>query len=368
MRKADALLRKIMGSYCFSASVSSFALLAYYYIPDLFTLFDILLPVSAIFSMVIFYHFFHYATKPGVRFSTLHYIIPSLLFVVLTVIKLLFPEVWIQEGVHASLIAALLFGIVYSLLPLAGMQRYQMEKMAAQGKSYSINLLQATLYVTEVFLFPVVFVFFPLIGGQTPGILTTSLLMICILLALKANIPFTYAVIRHHISLDALSHSFFDETSEQRMNINSNVEEESGKVDISERNEVSPKDEIPKKSNRELKNSLPPGFDKKMFNSFIRRHKPYLNPNLTINDVAKMLDSNRTYISEFVNKAYKMNFSSYINLCRLREMNRLLGWQKNSGKTPRELISQTGFGTLRNYLRAKRQFGRQAEEAGSNDN
>jgi AraC-type DNA-binding domain-containing proteins len=97
-------------------------------------------------------------------------------------------------------------------------------------------------------------------------------------------------------------------------------------------------------------------IDKKVFETYFFKHKPYLNPNFRISDLIDPLQSNRTYISKFINRTYKMNFSSYVNHCRLREMERLLQLPMNKGKKMSEIIVQAGFSNYRNYLRAKKQF------------
>jgi AraC-like DNA-binding protein len=93
--------------------------------------------------------------------------------------------------------------------------------------------------------------------------------------------------------------------------------------------------------------------DKTVFESYFRKNKPFLNPYLTINDLIEPLHSNRTYLSKFINRTYRMNFNTYINTCRLHEMDKLLAMPGNRHKTPASLYSQAGFRSYRNYLNAK---------------
>lgn len=53
------------------------------------------------------------------------------------------------------------------------------------------------------------------------------------------------------------------------------------------------------------------------FISYMNNEKPYLNPSLTITDVATALLTNRTYISILVNKNFNLTFRDYINNMRL---------------------------------------------------
>jgi AraC-like DNA-binding protein len=55
-------------------------------------------------------------------------------------------------------------------------------------------------------------------------------------------------------------------------------------------------------------------FDKKL----------YTSPQLTLDKLARKLNTNRTYLSEAINSHYKMNYSSWIALIRMREARKLL--------------------------------------------
>jgi YesN/AraC family two-component response regulator len=53
-------------------------------------------------------------------------------------------------------------------------------------------------------------------------------------------------------------------------------------------------------------------------------HKPYLNPELTINDLAAMIPCNRHHLSQVLNDALKNSFYDYINFYRVEEAKQLL--------------------------------------------
>lgn len=65
-------------------------------------------------------------------------------------------------------------------------------------------------------------------------------------------------------------------------------------------------------------------LSKERFEKYMQEDKPYLNPELKITDLTRELQTNRTYLSTFINRTYGMNFKAYINDCRLREMEALL--------------------------------------------
>ncbi len=94
-------------------------------------------------------------------------------------------------------------------------------------------------------------------------------------------------------------------------------------------------------------------IDRKYFEHYIATRKPYLNPQVRITDVAADLRSNRTYVSNFINGEYGMNFSRYINRQRLRELDSLCLDPKNSDAPGIDLVFQAGFSTYRGYKRVK---------------
>jgi AraC-like DNA-binding protein len=89
------------------------------------------------------------------------------------------------------------------------------------------------------------------------------------------------------------------------------------------------------------------------FSQYMREKKPYLNPKLRITDVAAGLNTNRNYVSAFINKEYGMNFSCFINRCRLEELDRMRLSPKNKDMTNMELVLGAGFSCYRSYLRVK---------------
>lgn len=93
----------------------------------------------------------------------------------------------------------------------------------------------------------------------------------------------------------------------------------------------------------------------KRFERYLREKKPYLDPNLRITDLARGLNTNRSYLSTFINKEYNMNFCRLINRCRLHELERIRLLSSNSDKTNIELVLMAGFSNYRSYLRVKQE-------------
>ena len=94
-------------------------------------------------------------------------------------------------------------------------------------------------------------------------------------------------------------------------------------------------------------------LNKKIFEEYISRKKPYLNPMLKITDLCVDLHTNRTYLSAFINKGYGMNFRQYVNSLRLKDAAKLQLDNEYSNEEKEELIRSVGFGSMRSYLRAR---------------
>ncbi|MCS2297611.1 hypothetical protein [Bacteroides ovatus] len=92
----------------------------------------------------------------------------------------------------------------------------------------------------------------------------------------------------------------------------------------------------------------------KKFEKYIYEHRPYLNPDLRITDLMQAFHTNRTYISRFINREYGMNFSRYINMLRLREMEALRNDPACSRLPEEERACLAGFSNFRSYQRVKR--------------
>lgn len=101
-------------------------------------------------------------------------------------------------------------------------------------------------------------------------------------------------------------------------------------------------------------------IDRKQFERYLRDKKPHLDPKLRITDLAVGLNTNRSYLSAFINREYGMNFSRLINRYRLAELDRLRLSPRYSTKSNMELVLMAGFGNYRNYLRVKKEEDRLA--------
>ena len=61
------------------------------------------------------------------------------------------------------------------------------------------------------------------------------------------------------------------------------------------------------------------GYDKIMdsFNDLMVKQEGFLDPNMTIDEISRRLNSNRTYVSKLVNIYHGMPFRDYLNKMRI---------------------------------------------------
>jgi len=105
-----------------------------------------------------------------------------------------------------------------------------------------------------------------------------------------------------------------------------------------------------------------PVFDEKDKNGELRARllkyfaseKPYLKPNLTVNEVALYLYSNKTYISRVINDSFNLNFNQFVNKFRIEEAKRL--YKENTSLSINKLCVSSGFGSIATFTISFRLF------------
>jgi len=80
------------------------------------------------------------------------------------------------------------------------------------------------------------------------------------------------------------------------------------------------------------------------------KDKIYLRSCITIQDVANIIGTNRTYISSAINEHYQQNFCTFVNQYRLDEIEEIL--KSGNEITLHQLADQTGFGSVDSMKRA----------------
>ncbi|NLX74158.1 MAG: helix-turn-helix transcriptional regulator, partial [Bacteroidales bacterium] len=78
--------------------------------------------------------------------------------------------------------------------------------------------------------------------------------------------------------------------------------------------------------------------------------KIFLNKDLTIWEVARVVGTNRTYVSSVINNDFKQNFSSFVNSYRVKHAKMLQG--NNPDISKQDLAEMSGFGSQVSMKRA----------------
>lgn len=85
-------------------------------------------------------------------------------------------------------------------------------------------------------------------------------------------------------------------------------------------------------------------------NQLFQDPKFFLNPNLTINEVASVVGTNRTYISGFINKYYGQNFCAFVNKFRYNHVLKIV--RRYPDTSLFELSETCGFGSTDSLKRS----------------
>jgi len=102
-----------------------------------------------------------------------------------------------------------------------------------------------------------------------------------------------------------------------------------------------------KTNNHHLKNSLLQVFEEKQI---------FLNKSLTIWDVCREINSNRTYISNLINEEFKLNFNSFVNKYRVEMAKKMLSDEKFTKYSIDGIAQLCGFNSIASFNRAFLKF------------
>ena len=338
-------VKRVMSWYFLSASISWFCIFAYLYLPETFIYINSFCYLTFLLVQVLFYHLFYILTRVDERdrFSNLHYVLPVVISCVLLIWSFFVPldiQLAIVKGKGSYIPpgyesyarfflskppARLLFGIVYATLIFIRLHEYH-KMMNLQANSRT--KLQASISLIIGLTLSSLLCSF--IGScfSRETVLHSPVMLFAVIVIVCQHLVLTYYVI-------------------QRQSLFYTIMQGKG-----ENNHAQAKNTFKKyySSARKTAETLTP----KTFENYIKKHKPYLDPDFKITDLVEELGINRTYISRFINETYKVNFNRYINRCRLLELERLAKLPSNSKIKPYRLASKVGFRDGKHYLRAQK--------------
>jgi AraC-like DNA-binding protein len=77
--------------------------------------------------------------------------------------------------------------------------------------------------------------------------------------------------------------------------------------------------------------------------NYMENKKPFLNPMLSLNDLAQELALPSHDLSQILNTSFHQRFFDYINRYRVEESKRLILESANNGKTILDILYESGF-------------------------
>ncbi len=116
--------------------------------------------------------------------------------------------------------------------------------------------------------------------------------------------------------------------------------------------------ELPQKEQTAL-NSI---WKEKVLEAVVQQKK-YQNPELTLTDLAKDLQTNPSFLSKVINQSFQMNFNDFVNYYRIKEVKAKLKDSNNRHLTIMSMAYDAGFNSKATFNRAfKKHTGKNPKE------
>ncbi len=77
--------------------------------------------------------------------------------------------------------------------------------------------------------------------------------------------------------------------------------------------------------------------------AFLNSEKPYLDPNLSLAELAARLDAPSRHVSQLINTRFGMNFSAYMNYCRVQIASQKLTARESAERPIKSIMYESGF-------------------------
>ncbi|NDW12475.1 AraC family transcriptional regulator [Bacteroides sp. 214] len=346
--RTECKVKQIFFWCFFLTTISWLSTFMFFYLPEGFVYMNVLCYFSYLMAEVLFYHFFYILTQTqsDKEFNRWHYLLPVLISVTLLVWSFFVPfetqlmiiegrKYYVPEGYElytqfffSRTEVSLLFGLVYIAITIVRLRRYTTYVYEHPG------LCKKTiLSVHLLLLLTVSSIFCSLLGTLYPyeEVYKSPLTMIACALIVLQQIVLTYYIVTKQF----LSHIL---------------------IPLKEIKVLKPEIEVKIPSQQsaieQQKQRPARNLNQKEFELYIKQEKPYINPQFKMESVVSEFNTNRTYVSKFINQTYGMNFNRYINQLRLREFDRIAALPINAGKAHFLLVTKAGFKDTKHYMRA----------------
>lgn len=346
-KREEKRLKKVVLFYLLISGLGWFVTFSYEFFPVLFVWLNVVCLFTYVSASIFFYRIIWFLTRLGLEesFSTLHYVLPVALVVVMLVWSMQVPfdvqleivtskACVIPEGYRAFTLfftskplLRVVFGLVYYILAIRVLMKYYKR---ASGKRVIVR--QPTSWLLFLVGISIASLFSSVLPTLMPrGEILHSVWTLIVALSISAQ----HLLLSYHIICRDY-HSYI-------------ITEEVQKPETRIKRVLLPDGTTIEKPFRQYKGMM----SRALFENYIEKEKPYLKPDYKIGDMVEALDVNRTELSKFINSTYGMNFNRYINRLRLKEVERLSALPKNENKPLVEMVEDAGFGSFRSYVRAK---------------
>ena len=121
-------------------------------------------------------------------------------------------------------------------------------------------------------------------------------------------------------------------------------------TDIEEEKEMETKSEEQEKTKETKTKHI---HIKQRLEKLFNEQQIYLNKDLTIWELASILGTNRTYLSQIINNDYGQNFSAFVNSYRTRHAKNLQ--QSHPELSQADIADLSGFGSVKSWKRARKE-------------
>jgi len=82
----------------------------------------------------------------------------------------------------------------------------------------------------------------------------------------------------------------------------------------------------------------------------------YLNPEISLDEIATKLESNRTYLSKAINQVYSTNFTSYLNDLRIKDSIRIISQKESARFSIEGIAKEVGFNNRITFISAFKKY------------
>lgn len=347
-KSEENVLYRLLITYFLAIGLLWGCSLIYVYFPMLYARINIFYFIGLLWGQVVFYQFVYTLTRvPGEKeFSTVHYLIPAVIVGIFAVWSAFVPfetQVCLvtsrgepvpgYEAYSRFFTSRLAFRGIWNITYTA-LAWWRLIAYRRSVTDYSANADRSSLGWVQLLLVISISLVPPSLLSSifAKKVLISSLLLLIPQLLLVVQ----HAIVCYHMAVGNFVVIHYPQSESQ----------------IPSQSQSNPQKENDSKEETETEEEL--AKIRKIFEKHIHEHRPYLNPELRITDLMSVLHTNRTYLSQFINREYGVNFSRYINRLRLHEMEKLHNNPSYSHLSEEELVSRAGFNNIRGYRRVRK--------------